>query len=241
MRVIKTKNYEQMSKKAASFIMAQVISKPDCVLGFATGTTPIGTYDFLAEWNGEGIVDFSRVKTVNLDEYCGISSENPHSYRYFMDKNLFERINIDKRNTYLPDGQAKDCNEECDAYEKTIGSLGGVDLQLLGIGNNGHIGFNEPAEVFPKKTHRIKLTESTIEANSRLFEKKEEVPRYALTMGIQTIMKAKKILLIVSGKGKAKILKKVLECDVDPKVPASILQLHPDVTVIADAAAGEEL
>ena len=217
--------------------MSQVISKPDSVLGFATGTTPIGTYEKLGQWNKEGIVDFSNVKTVNLDEYCGITKDHPQSYRYFMEHNLFSKINIKAKNTFLPNGETKDCDAECQRYEKVLNNLGGVDLQLLGIGNNGHIGFNEPSNVFTKLTNKVKLTQSTIEANSRLFNKKEEVPLYAITMGIQTIMRAKKILLIATGKSKADILNKALNGPIDPKVPASILQLHPDVTVIADEEA----
>lgn len=232
MKLILAKDYSEMSKKAAGILMAQVIAKPGSVLGFATGTTPIGTYEFLAKWNQEEIVDFSQVKTVNLDEYCGLSGAHPQSYRYFMNKNLFEKINILMENTYLLNGQAEDYLLECENYEKNIQSLGGIDLQLLGIGHNGHIGFNEPSKVFHKKTHRIELTESTIEANSRLFDKKEEVPTHALTMGIQTIMSAKKILMIVSGKEKQEILKKAIEGPVDPQVQASVLQFHPDVTVI---------
>jgi glucosamine-6-phosphate deaminase len=234
MKLILAKDYLDMSKKAAGILMAQVITKPNSVLGLATGTTPIGTYNFLAKWNQEGIVDFSLVKTVNLDEYCGLSGEHPQSYRYFMNKNLFGKINIPIQNTYLPNGKAEDCFLECEAYDKTIQNLGGIDLQLLGIGHNGHIGFNEPDKVFYKKTHRVELTESTIQANSRMFDNKEEVPTYAITMGIQTIMSAKRILLISSGKDKARILKEALEGPVDPQIPASVLQLHPDVTVIAD-------
>jgi len=214
-----------------------VVVNPESVLGFATGTTPIGTYDNLSKWNKEGLVDFSLVKTVNLDEYCGLSGDHPQSYRYFMDKYLFSRINIKKENTFLPNGNDEDCDAECERYEKLIEDIGGVDLQLLGIGNNGHIGFNEPCEIFPKKTNCVKLTQSTIDANARLFEKKEDVPLFAMTMGIMTIMNARKILLIATGKSKAEILKQSLTGPIDPKVPASILQLHPDVTVIADLEA----
>ncbi len=237
MRIVKAKDYEEMSKLAGSFIMSQVIINPESVLGFATGTTPIGIYDKISLWNKDGLVDFTNVKTVNLDEYCGLSGDHPQSYRYFMDKYLFGRINIKKENTFLPDGSAVDCDTECERYEKVIQNLGGVDLQLLGIGNNGHIGFNEPCEIFPKYTNCVKLTQSTIDANSRLFEKKEDVPLFAMTMGIGTIMKARKILLIATGESKTEILKKSLTGPIDPQVPASILQLHPDVTVIADAKA----
>jgi glucosamine-6-phosphate deaminase len=234
MKVIQTENYNQMSQRAAALIMAQVIEKPDSVLGFATGTTPIGTYECLARWHRQGILDFFEVRTVNLDEYCGLNGTHPQSYRYFMEKNLFKNINIRPENTFLPNGESGDCLAECSAYEKKIISLGGIDLQLLGIGNNGHIGFNEPDSIFPKETHQVALTQSTIDANARLFEKREEVPLYAVTMGIQTIMNARRIVLIANGEGKRDILKKAVFGPIDPMVPASILQLHQNVTIITD-------
>ena len=231
MKVIKVKNYEELSVIAASIIGSQVINKPDCVLGLATGSTPIGTYEKLVEAYKNGILDFSEVKSVNLDEYCGLSGENNQSYRYFMNDNLFNHVNINKANTYVPDGTADDSEKECERYEALCQSLGYADLQLLGIGHNGHIGFNEPANAFAAKTHCVKLQESTINANSRLFEKKEDVPTSAFTMGIGTILKAKKILL-VGGADKKDIIEKAIYGAVTPEVPASALQLHKDVTVI---------
>lgn len=237
MKVYKTKDYEQMSRKAASIIASQVILEPDCVLGLATGSTPVGTYKNLVKWYEKGDLDFSKVTSCNLDEYRGLSPENSQSYRYFMNQNLFDHVNICKEATHVPDGLEADSSKACEDYDKIIADLGGVDLQLLGLGHNGHIGFNEPAEDFPKGTHCVDLTESTIQANKRFFEKEEDVPRQAYTMGIGTIMSAKKILVVVSGEDKAEILNQVINGPVTPKVPASILQLHPDVTIVADEAA----
>lgn len=234
MKLIKASDYQSMSRKAANIISAQVILYPASVLGFATGSTPIGLYDQLGEWCKKGDLDFSQIHTVNLDEYCGLSGDHPQSYRYFMNKNLFSKINIPLENTNLPNGKAEDYAAECARYDQTITDLGGIDLQLLGIGHDGHIGFNEPNEAFEKMTNQVKLTERTIEANSRMFSNKDEVPKYALTMGIKAIMQAKKILLVVSGKDKADILAKALTGPITPAVPASILQLHPDLTVVAD-------
>ncbi len=237
MRFCYTEDYTAMSKKAASIIAAQVVLKQDSVLGLATGSTPIGTYDELVRLYESGDVDFSHIHTVNLDEYVGLNADHDQSYHFFMHQHLFGRVNIKKEQTNLPDGSAKDPVAECARYDQVIRDLGGVDLQLLGLGHNGHIGFNEPAAEFPKGTHLVALTESTIQANSRLFEKKEDVPRQALTMGIQTIMSAKKILVVVSGKDKAAIVKEAFFGPVTPNVPASILQLHPDVTIVGDADA----
>lgn len=232
MRVIKVGGYDQMSRTAANIIAAQIIMKPDSVLGLATGSSPIGTYKRLIELNKSGDLDFSGITTVNLDEYCGLSVSHDQSYRYFMNTNLFDHINIKKENTHVPDGVAADYDEECRRYDKLIEELGGIDLQLLGIGHNGHIGFNEPDEVFEKYTHVMDLKQSTIDANSRFFAKKEDVPRQAITMGIKTIMSAKKILLIASGADKKEILERALYGPITPKVPASVLQLHPDLTVV---------
>ena len=234
MKIIRTKDYADMSRKAANIISAQVIMKPNCVLGLATGSTPIGTYDQLVEWYNKGDLDFSEVTTVNLDEYKGLPRTNDQSYYYFMNFHLFSHVNIDPANTHIPDGMEPDAEKECSHYEEVLAGLGGVDLQLLGLGHNGHIGFNEPDEEFDKLTHCVNLTESTIEANKRFFEKEEDVPRQAYTMGIKTIMRAKKILLIASGADKAEALQKSFFGPVTPQVPASILQLHQDVTVIAD-------
>lgn len=237
MRIYEAKDYQEMSRKAANILAAQVILKPDCVLGLATGSSPIGTYDQLVAGYEKGDLDFSEVKTVNLDEYIGLNHENDQSYYYFMHSHLFDRINIDPANTNVPDGMAEDIDAECERYEELIRSLGGVDIQLLGIGRNGHIGFNEPADSFDKMTHCVDLTESTIEANKRFFASADEVPRQAVSMGSGTIMKAKKILLIACGEDKADAVAKSFFGPVTPEVPASILQLHSDVVVIADTAA----
>lgn len=237
MKIYRTKDYDEMSKKAAHIIAAQIVLKPDCVLGLATGSTPVGTYKNLVEWYKSGDLDFSTLSSCNLDEYRGLSPENDQSYRYFMNTNLFDHVNIRKDHTFVPDGQEADSNKACQMYEQIIQDLGGIDLQLLGLGHNGHIGFNEPAEEFPKITHCVDLTESTIQANKRFFEKESDVPRQAYTMGIGTIMSAKKILVVVSGEDKAEILNKIINGPITPQVPASILQLHPDVTIVADNAA----
>jgi len=220
-----------MSVMAAGMIAAQVLLKPDCVLGLATGSSPIGAYQELIRMHEKKLVDFSQVKTVNLDEYCGLEPTNPQSYRYFMNKTLFEHINIDLRNTFLPDGMAENAGKESRRYQALVEKLGGADLQLLGIGRNGHIGFNEPNDYFTRDVHEEKLTQSTIEANSRLFGEGETVPTTAITMGIGTIMKADKIVLI-AGADKAEIVQEALYGKVTPQVPASVLQLHKDVTVI---------
>lgn len=241
MRIIVAKDYKDMSRKAANIISAQIITKPDCVLGLATGSSPIGTYDQLVEWYEKGDLDFSKVSSVNLDEYRGLDHSHDQSYYYFMHEHLFDRVNIDPANTNVPDGTEPDAEKECRRYEELIASYGGVDLQLLGLGHNGHIGFNEPAPVFDKATHCVDLTESTIEANKRFFASADDVPKQAYTMGIGTIMKAKKILVVVSGADKADIVAKAFYGDVTPAVPASVLQFHPDVTVVVDEAAASKL
>ena len=241
MKIYKAKHYEELSRKAASIIASQVLMKPDCVLGLATGSTPIGTYRQLIEWYNKGDLDFSSVKSVNLDEYRGLTRDNDQSYYYFMYNNLFKHININMDCTNIPDGTQSDSDKECSRYEDVIKSLGGIDLQLLGLGHNGHIGFNEPDEEFAKTTHCVDLTQSTIEANKRFFASIDEVPKQAYTMGIGTIMKAEKILLVVSGSDKAQILHDVLCGPVTPHVPASVLQLHNDVIVVADEAAMAKL
>lgn len=237
MVIYRTSDYASMSRKAANIISAQVIMKPDCVLGLATGSTPIGTYKQLIEWYNKGDLDFSKVTSVNLDEYRGLSGDNDQSYHYFMNHNFFDHINIDKSRTFVPDGTDPDSEHACERYNEIIREVGGIDLQLLGLGHNGHIGFNEPGSVFEKETHCVDLTERTIEANKRFFEREEDVPRQAYTMGIKTIMQAKKILLVVSGEDKAEIVKTAFQGPVTPAVPASILQLHNDVTIVADEAA----
>ena len=237
MVIYKAKDYQDMSRKAANIISAQIIMKPNCVLGLATGSSPVGTYKQLIEWYKKGDLDFSQVTSVNLDEYNGLSPENDQSYRYFMNTNLFDHVNIDKTRTFVPNGLEADSDKACSEYNEIIRKQGGVDLQLLGLGHNGHIGFNEPGAAFEKETHCVDLTESTIEANKRFFESEDDVPRQAYTMGIKNIMQAKKILVVVSGEDKAAILKEVLYGPITPEVPASILQLHNDVTIVADAAA----
>ena len=237
MKIYKAKDYKDMSRKAANIISAQVIMKPNCVLGLATGSTPIGTYDQLVEWYNKGDLDFSEVTTVNLDEYKGLPRTNDQSYYYFMHQHLFDRVNIDPERTNVPNGMEPDAEKECGRYEELIRSLGGVDLQLLGLGHNGHIGFNEPGEAFEKETHCVELTESTIEANKRFFASADDVPKQAYTMGIKTIMQAKKILIVVNGENKADIVERAFFGPVTPEVPASILQLHNDVTLVGDGAA----
>lgn len=232
MKFIKVENYEQLSRQAANIIAAQVISKPKCVLGLATGSSPLGTYGNLAAMCDNGDVDFSTVTSVNLDEYVGLDGTHDQSYRYFMDTNLFSKINIDREKTHVPNGCADNLAKEGERYDKLIEELGGIDLQLLGIGLDGHIGFNEPDDVFVKETHEVELDPSTIEANARFFASADEVPRKAITMGMQAIMQAKKVLLIANGKNKKDIVERSFFGPITPKVPASILQLHPDLTVI---------
>ena len=237
MRIYRAKDYADMSRKAANIISAQVIMKPNCVLGLATGSSPIGTYKQLIEWYRKGDLDFSEVRTINLDEYKGLDSNNEQSYQYFMNHNLFHHININPQATNFPNGMASNAQEECIRYNNVIQTLGGIDLQLLGIGHNGHIGFNEPHSSFEQLTHLVSLTESTINANSRLFDNYDEVPKEAYTMGIKSIMQSKKILLIASGSDKAEIIKKAFFGPVTPVIPASILQLHNDVTLVGDESA----
>ena len=232
MKFIKVESYEKLSRIAASIIASQVTVKPCSVLGLATGSSPLGAYARLAEMCSDGDVDFSEVISVNLDEYVGLDGTNDQSYRYFMNTNLFSKINIKPENTSVPNGCAKDLKAECERYDALIESLGGIDLQLLGIGLDGHIGFNEPDSVFTKETHEVVLDESTIEANARFFASIDDVPKTAVTMGMGAIMKARKVLLIANGKGKRDIVEKAFFGPITPAVPASILQLHPDLTVI---------
>lgn len=232
MKLITVDNYEKLSRQAANMISAQVIMKPDCVLGLATGSSPVGAYRQLIDWYNKGDIDFSKVTSVNLDEYVGLAPTNDQSYRYFMDQNLFDHININKANTFVPNGLATDLDQEGQRYDAHIEALGGIDLQLLGIGLDGHIGFNEPDSVFIKSTHVVDLHESTIKANSRFFASENEVPKKAITMGMGSIMQAKKILLIANGQAKKDIVQKAFFGPITPQIPASILQLHPDLTVI---------
>ena len=237
MRIYVGEDYKGMSRKAANIISAQIILKPDSVMGLATGSTPIGIYDQLVKWYEKGDLDFSSVVSINLDEYKGLSGDNDQSYRYFMNKHLFDRINIKKENTYVPNGLEPDSKKACQEYNDIIEKFGGIDMQLLGLGHNGHIGFNEPGEAFEKETLCVDLTKSTIEANKRFFEREEDVPKQAYTMGIKSIMQAKKIIIVVSGKDKADIVKKAFLGPVTPEVPASVLQLHNDVTLVGDKEA----
>lgn len=227
----------QVGQAAATLIAAQIIAKPDSVLGLATGSTPIPTYQELIRLCKGGVLDFSRVRSFNLDEYCNLPVDHEQSYHSFMHQQLFDHINIDPANTRVPDGNARDQAAECASYDTAINQAGGIDIQVLGIGRNGHIGFNEPDNCFAKGTHCVKLTESTIEANKRFFASEDEVPRRAYSMGIHTIMTAKKVLVVASGEDKAWAIRESCFGPVTPKVPGSILQLHNDAIVIADEAA----
>ena len=219
MKLIKTKNYEEMSQKAANVVSSVVTLKPDCVLGLATGDTPVGMYRILAERNKKGDLDFKNIKTVNLDEYVGLSAEHPQSYQYFMNQNLYSKVNLSSNNTHIPDGLAKDPEQECKRYEELIYSLGGIELLVLGIGNNGHIAFNEPDDSFPKETHVVKLTEDTRRVNGRFFDSLDEVPYYAISMGMKSIMSARAIMLLASGEVKKKILYESIYGPITPMVP----------------------
>lgn len=241
MRVYCAADYYHASRVAANIISAQVIMKPDCVLGLATGSTPIGTYEQLIRWYEKGDLDFSQVRSINLDEYRGLSPENEQSYRYFMNKHLFDCINIDKKNTHVPDGLEPDKEKACRDYEEIISANGGIDLQILGLGHNGHIGFNEPGSAFEKETHCVTLSENTRQANARFFASIDDVPKEAYTMGIKSIMQAKKIVVIVSGESKREIVERAFHGPITPEVPASVLQLHNDVTLVGDEAALADL
>ena len=234
MRIIRAKNYEEMSIKAATVISSQITMVPDSVLGLATGSTMEGAYKILGEWYTQGWIDYSGLKSVNLDEYVGLAADHDQSYHYYMNHHLFSKINMSAKNTNLPDGTAVDTDAECKRYDTVIESFGHIDLQLLGLGPNGHIGFNEPADEFPTTTHCVDLTEETIQANSRFFNDINDVPKKALTMGIKSIMQAKSVLLCVNGSHKADALKAVLTGPITPQVPGSILQLHSDLIVVAD-------
>ncbi|MBU3227946.1 glucosamine-6-phosphate deaminase [Clostridium algidicarnis] len=241
MKLIIEKDYEGISKRAAKEISKVINNKERSILGLATGSSPIGLYEELIKLNEEKKVDFSKVTTINLDEYIGISNNHPQSYRYFMNNTLFNHINIDKNNTYVPNGNAEDMKAECIGYDKNIRDLGGIDVQLLGIGGNGHIAFNEPDEELVLGTHVTGLTESTIKANSRFFDSIDEVPKKAITMGLGEIMKAKSIILIASGEGKAEAIAKLFSGKITTKSPATLLAVHKDVTVIIDEQAASLL
>ena len=237
MRIICAKDYQDVSRKAANIIAAQIQLKPDCVLGLATGSSPVGTYQELIKMYEAGDLDFSKVSTVNLDEYVGLTKDHDQSYAYFMRTNLFDHVNIDQANCNIPNGMNPDAEGECARYDAVIASFGGADLQLLGLGPNGHIGFNEPADAFVKATNKVELTKATIDANARFFETRDDVPKFAYTMGIGGIMQAKRVLLVVNGEKKAQAVKDCFFGPITPNAPGSILQLHPDFTLVADEAA----
>ena len=237
MKIYRAEDYNSMSRRAANILSAQVILKPDSVLGLATGSTPVGMYRQLVNWYEKGDIDFSQVHTVNLDEYLGLAPDHDQSYRYFMQQNLFDHSNVRPENTNVPNGLASDPEAECRRYNEVIAGLGGIDLQVLGMGHNGHIGFNEPEEAFELETHVVDLTENTIQANARFFASKDEVPRRAITMGIKSIMQARHILVVVSGEDKAEIVRRAFAGPVTPLVPASILQMHPHLSLVGDEAA----
>ena len=234
MRLIRAKDYAEVSRKAGQIIAAQIQLKPDCVLGLATGSSPVGTYQELIAKYQQGELDFSQVKTINLDEYVGLTADHDQSYAYFMRTNLFDHVNIDPKNCNIPNGMNPDAAAECARYDAIVDGFGGADLQLLGLGPNGHIGFNEPGEAFVPGTNLVDLTPSTIDANQRFFAKREDVPTHAYTMGIGSIMKAKRVLLVVNGKGKAQAVKDCFFGPIKPQAPGSILQLHPDFILVAD-------
>jgi glucosamine-6-phosphate deaminase len=241
MRIVIAKDYDELSKKAANLLASQITLKPNSVLGLATGSTPVGAYNELVRIYKEGDINFTEVVTFNLDEYYGLDKENPQSYYYFMMENLFKHVNMNKRNIHIPDGRAKDIELECVEYENRIKQAGGIDLQLLGIGRNGHIGFNEPDVKFEAQTHLVTLDEDTIEANSRFFTALDEVPRKAISMGIKTIMHSRKIILLASGEEKAETINSMINGKITPELPASVLQLHPDVVVLLDEKAAGRL
>lgn len=241
MNVLVMKNTQEIGKAAGTMFAAQVISKPNSVLGLATGSTPIPTYQYMIELYKQGVVDYSKVTTYNLDEYCGLTHDHDQSYYYFMQENLFKGINVPTESIHVLNGVAPDAQAECDAYDAAIDAAGGIDLQILGIGNNGHIAFNEPCSSFPAKTHIVSLTQSTIEANKRFFESIDDVPKQAITMGIGSIMKARNIILIATGAAKAEAVKAMINGPVDPQCPASILQFHPNVTIFLDEPAASLL
>lgn len=237
MQIIRANDYKDMSRKAANIISAQVILKPDSVLGLATGSSPVGAYEQLIRWYQKGDVDFSRVRTVNLDEYVGLSFQSEQSYKRFMYDNFFSQVNIDPSHINIPNGCCADLDAECRRYDEILARLGKIDLQLLGLGCNGHIGFNEPEESFRKGTHTVTLSESTRKANQRFFPSLNEVPTRAVTMGLFDIIQAERVLMVVSGKDKAKAVKDAFFGPITPKVPASILQFHGNFTLVADKEA----
>ena len=237
MKLIICDDYNGVSKAAADIVAKEVNSNPECVLGLATGSTPVGMYEILADMNKAGKVDFEKVKSFNLDEYYPLSAENDQSYHYFMNENFFSKINIDKSNTHILNGMCEDTEKECEQFEKLIEEIGGIDLQILGIGQNGHIGFNEPGDNLSSLTHLTDLTENTIDANSRFFNSIDDVPKQALTMGIGTILKARKIIIMACGANKHDAVRALLSGLISTDMPASMLNVHTDVTLICDKEA----
>ncbi|KON67334.1 glucosamine-6-phosphate deaminase [Peribacillus butanolivorans] len=237
MNIIKVQDYKEMSQSAANIVIRKVKENSKIKLGLATGGTPKGTYDALIEDHMQNNTSYENVTSFNLDEYIGLDSNDPNSYHYYMDQSLFAHININKEQTYLPNGAADNLDKECTRFDKMIETLGGIDLQILGIGQNGHIGFNEPGTSFSSGTHVVALEESTRQANARYFDSIDEVPTHAITMGIATIMKSKEILLLISGEEKAETLKKLIHGEITEEFPASILKKHNNVTIIADQKA----
>lgn len=241
MRVMICKNYDEMSKEAAKIIAKQMKNKPNSVMGFATGGTPVGTYKELIRMHKEKVLDFSKLTTFNLDEYYGLGPDHHQSYHYFMFDNLFNQVSIDPKKVRIPDGRAKDVKAFCERYEEEIRKAGGIDLQLLGIGRDGHIAFNEPGSSLAARTQLVALAEETIEDNARYFDKKDDVPRFAISMGCGTIMEARKLLLLANGEGKADAVAALIEGPITSQITASVLQMHPDATVIIDEAAASKL
>ncbi|PKM77162.1 MAG: glucosamine-6-phosphate deaminase [Firmicutes bacterium HGW-Firmicutes-15] len=241
MRIIMAENFEEMSKKAAAIVRSQIILKPDCVLGLATGDTPMGMYQELIKMYENQEVDFSEITIFNLDEYCSLNRENAQSYYYYMHHNFLKYVNVKEENTHIPNGIALDIDEECRNYEGQIKNKGGIDLQVLGIGANGHIGFNEPDINFEAETHLVKLDKMTIEANSRFFSSKDKVPTMAISMGIKTIMQSRMLILLANGEPKADAIYKTIKGKICPEIPASIIQLHPNATMVIEKNAAKLL
>lgn len=241
MRIYYEQDYDAMSRRTAQIIAAEITHDPACVLGLATGSTPEGAYKYLIDWHRKGSLSFKSVRTVNLDEYMGLEPAHEQSYRYFMQVRLFDHVDIDPGNIRVPDGLSSDPAAHCAEYDAYIRSLGCADLQLLGVGRNGHIGFNEPGDCFVRDTHVMDLAESTVDANARFFASRDDVPRHAITMGIGTILGAKKILLAASGAEKAEAIYSCVLGPITPRCPASILQLHSNVVIVLDEAAASRL
>lgn len=227
-------DYDEMSSYAAKLIKETVDEKPNAILGLATGSTPVGFYKELIKIYNNNEISFKKVRTVNLDEYIGLEGTHPQSYRYFMNENLFNHVDIDKKNTFVPNGTTEDHDKESKDYENLIDELGSIDVQILGIGSNAHIGFNEPEKELELYTHKAALTKETIESNSRFFDSIDDVPTDAMSMGIGSIFKAKKIILLASGKNKAKAIKSLKDSKLNTMLPATMLKLHNDVTIIVD-------